>query len=73
MKTGSGMWIAILGILLAIIGGVMYATNNYQDDGMYIAILGVIVLLIGPAWWMIKGREAPKTAIPQSSQPAKTP
>ena len=70
---GMGMWIAILGILLAIIGGAMYADNYYQTDGMYIAILGVIVLIIGAAWWMMKDNKAPKAAMPQSTQPAKTP
>ena len=73
MKMGLGMWIMILGILGIIIGGVMYVYPYHQTIGMYGAVLGVVLLILGAAWWMMKERNAPTAAAPQSTQPAKTP
>lgn len=73
MKMGYGMWIAILGILVIIIGVATYEAYSDQHTAGWVGIgLGIILVIVGFAWWMMKDNKAPKTAMPQSTQPAKT-
>lgn len=74
MKTGLGLWIAILGILGIIIGAAMYMADYHRTIGTIGMILGLILFVVGVWWYMVKDTRAPKaTIIPQAAQPAKTP
>jgi membrane protein DedA with SNARE-associated domain len=76
MKMGYGIWIAILGILVIIAGGVMYAVYHHtgRDLGAAGVIVGLILVIVGAWWYMTKDKSAPKAAvIPQPTQPATTP
>lgn len=72
MKTGYGLWIAILGILGIIIGGVVYA-EKHHTIGLSGIVLGVILIIIGVVVMMMKPTATPKPPAPQPAQPAKTP
>ncbi len=67
------MWILILGILAIIVGGGMYGYPWHRTIGEGGLVLGVILIILGAAWWMMKDNKAPKAAVPQPMQPAKTP
>lgn len=69
------MWIAILGILAIIVGGAMYEAYHHtgRTAGEAGIVLGVVLIIFGLVWWMTKERSAPKPAMPQPTQPAKTP
>lgn len=74
MKMGYGMWVAILGILAIIIGGVTYEEYHHtgRTAGEAGIASGVILIILGLAWWMMKDRSTLKPATPQPTQPAKT-
>jgi len=73
MKTGYGLWIAILGILGIIIGGAFYADNYHKTIGTGGIAVGIILIILGVALMMMKTPGASKPATTQSAQPAKAP
>ena len=55
----NGMIGALLGIILAIVGVVLWVATSHHKTGIGLLVIGVIVLAVGGYAYMAAGRKAP--------------